>query len=287
VVLCALLSSVGRGDIIIANYSAATNDRFTNNAAFVGNPFNFSGVGQTSSGLWATAISRNVVLSANHAAPSGNIFFYADNNPASVPVVVEVASGQKIPNTDLYIAKLKNALPSSILHYSFATEFLTTATNAGVYQDMEVFMVGRSPAANPASRDQAVGRNKVSGYFENVSFLGNSNADMLYMVQDDASSADFVQYEAYLQGGDSGGPLFAGIAGQLKLLGTNAGITLPPDPPPFLSAINYTGNQAAFINAFINLNAVPEPSSALFVLVSGMALAITRRRKINSPTLAA
>lgn len=272
-IACYSLHSSGHCAIIIDGYTAATNDRFSNNSAFIGSAFNFSGVGQTGAGLWATAISNNVILSAAHFAPSGNVFFYSDNNPASTPVIRSIQFGQKIPGTDLYIARLQDALPTSIQFYSYATEFLTT--NAGIYQNMVAFMVGRSPTSHPDNQSQAVGQNRISAYSENEPFLGNTDADMIYLNRDPSSSVDWVPYEAYLQGGDSGGPLFVAMGGQLRLLGTNAGITTEA---PFLSAINYTGNQASFINNFVNINAVPEPSSVLLVGL-GVAMAVSWRSR--------
>lgn len=279
------LSSALRADIVIDGYSAATNDRFTNNAAFIGSGFNFSGVGQMTGSLaWGTAISRNVIISAAHALPAGTINFYANNDPTSLPVVRNVVSGVQIPNTDLYLAVLDSHLPASIVHYDYANQALSgpngSLVNAGIYQGLNAYMFGRSPAVHPNWQDQAVGRNRISGYVENVSFNGNTDVDALLLFYDTVGNPDYVQYESYLQGGDSGAPMFVDIGGQLRLLGTNAFINNGglSGNPPFFSGINYTGNQAAFISNYIAAN-VPEPSALTLLAAGNLALLLVRRRQ--------
>lgn len=275
-------------DIAIDSYTANTNDRFTNHSTFIASGFNLSGIGQTESGRWATAISRNVIVSANHFEPSGVVRFYSDNNPNTLPVTRTIVSGQKVGSTDLYVAVLNSVLPSSIVHYSFANEILTAGSpspfigsHAGIYQDLNAYMVGLSPESRPLFQDQAVGRNRISGYFENISFLGNSDNDALILLRDPASSSQYVVNEAYLQNGDSGAPLFVDINGEFRLLGTNAFINVQNTTPEF-SGINYIGNQASVINAYIV--AVPEPSSTLLVALGGMGAMILRRRFSSSKT---
>lgn len=73
-------------DIIIDGYTNATNDRFTNDGTFIMSGFDLSGVGQASTGRWATAISRNVIISANHLSPSGTISFFPGNDASATPV---------------------------------------------------------------------------------------------------------------------------------------------------------------------------------------------------------
>jgi hypothetical protein len=280
----ALTSSI-RADIIIDGYTAATNDRFTNNGAFIAGGFNLSGVGQMTGSLaWGTAISRNVIISAAHAPPVGTINFYTNNDPTGAPVVRTVMSGVQIPNTDLYLAVLDSNLPASIVHYNYATQALSgpngSLVGAGIYQNLNAYLFGRSPAAHPNWQDQAVGRNRISGYVENVNFNGNSDVDALLMFYDSVGHPDYVQYEAYLQGGDSGGPLFVDIGGQLVLLGTNAFINSGGlgGNPPFFSGVNYTGNQAAFINEYIVAN-IPEPSAITLLAIGNLGMLLIRRRR--------
>ncbi len=295
-----------RADIVIANYTAATNDRFAVDGNgnsfpnFIAANFNLSGIGQTNAGQWATAISRNVVITAFHARPGigSTINFYSDNNPSTASVTSTIASGTRVGSTDLYLAVLSQPLPSSIVNYSFVQESLSgppwsgnsgTIVAAGSLQGLNTYMFGRSPASHIDSQDQAVGRNLITGYSENVAFNGTDN-DSILMIDDNfpTASPDFVQHEAYFQGGDSGGPTFVEINGELVLLGTNGFIFDGVDfqNVPFRgSGVNYTGNQAAFINNFIAISAVPEPSSLLLIAVATActpARRMFRRRRMSS-----
>ena len=120
-----------KADISIDGYSDASNDRFTNSSMFVMNGFDLSGVGQAASGRWATAISRNVIVSAAHFAPSGTITFFPGNDPTAPRVERSILMGARVPGTDLYVAVLNANLPSSIKHYTFASESLSGPPPSG------------------------------------------------------------------------------------------------------------------------------------------------------------
>jgi hypothetical protein len=81
VILVGTISGPVLGSIV--GFTAATNDRFTNSSSYILNSFNVSGIGKEpdvtgepgESSRWATAISRNVVISAFHGRPSGAVHF--------------------------------------------------------------------------------------------------------------------------------------------------------------------------------------------------------------------
>lgn len=301
--LCAVtlasFATSASADIIIQGYTDATNDRFSNNAAFVAAAYNLSGVGQNASGgaptgRWATAISRNVIISANHLdAGAGNIAFFPGNDPSASPVLRTVESAVQIPNTDLWLGRLNSFLPDNIAHYNIHTEPLTgpdpvppaigSLVSAGSLQGRNAFMFGRSPFnedANPndnrfAWNDAAVGRNLISGYIENanVPSLGQTDLDSLILIFDSAPPNQ-VPFEAMAQSGDSGAPLLVDINGNLVLLGINSFIFSGGVSG---TGVSYVGNQATFINNFIS-NAIPEPASGLLVLAGVAGLAVVRRR---------
>lgn len=284
------LGTFSHADIIVDSYSHATNDRFSNDPNFVAAGFNLSGVGQTSGGTWGTAISNNVVISANHFAPSGTLFFYPGNDANVVPISRQIVSGQKVGATDIWLGVLDQPLPNNISYYPVANEFLTATpstammlniVDAGSYQPSNAYLFGRSPFDENlindnrfSSNDQAVGRNRVTGYAENVPFSDTDN-DVLIFNFDAPSAPNFVPNEALFQGGDSGGPTFANIAGQLVLLGTNAFIL----DDSSASGINYVGNQFSTIQNFIQLNAVPEPGVSVLILMTGATLICHSRRR--------
>ena len=278
-----------QADIQINGYTDATNDRFSNDPSFIVAGFNLSGVGQTENREWATAISRNVVISAAHLAPVGKVYFFPGNDPSATPVIRNIASGTKVSQTDLYLAVLDAPLPASIMHYEVASESLVgtpgTLTSAGVYQGTNAYMFGLSPKFYPVFyTEQAVGRNRINGYVENLSFAGNTDNDMLVLRYDSAGDPDYVQYESHIVGGDSGAPLFADVGGTLRVLGVNSA-QLAAGGAFYGSGVTYTGNRFADIDNFIRASAVPEPASmALLATVAGTA-AIMRRKRNRFRTL--
>lgn len=273
--------------IMIDGYTPNTNDRFTNNASFIAAQFDLSGIGQTAGGRWATLVSPNVVVSANHFPPSGTVNFYPTNNPNSTAVTRTIVSSVKVGSTDLWLGVLSSEVPSSIRTYNFATTFISgtppTATgffvtNAGPFQGANAYLVGISPSPTSGSQSQAIGRNLITGFAENVPFEGNTDNDSLILNYDPVGSASYTVFESHFVVNDSGAPMFIDQGGDLLLLGTNAFVG-PNSGPVQFSGVNYIGNQASFVNNFISVNAVPEPSSislAVFSIVA--ALVVTRRR---------
>ena len=275
---------------VIDSYSAATNDRFTNSSSFIASSFNLSGVGQSSSGRWATLISPNVVVSAFHFQPGTGtaINFYSSNDPSSGVVQRTVtATNVKVGSTDLWLGVLDSNVPSSIKSFKFSNTLLTgTIPNgnfpidpAGIFQGNNAYLMGRSPENFPAFQSQEVGRNLITGFSENVAFEGNSNNDSLILAYDTPGNGSYVQYESHVVVGDSGAPLFVNINGELVLLGTNAFRLDNNDGSVFGSGINYIGNQSDFISNFISVNAVPEPSSIFLAAFAAMAGYVANRRR--------
>jgi len=261
----AFLSTIGSdasADIVIDGYTDATNDRFTNSGSFIGSGFDFSGVGRRSG--WGTLISPNVVIGAAHAIGAGDYHFYEDNDPNGTPVV-----------------------GPSIAHYDFAQEAITAPAfdantntelyNSGSFQNEVAYVFGVSPATSADTRvDQAMGRNRITGYIENLPFQSNTNNDSILFARDMMGDADWVQHETLVQGGDSGAPVFVERNGGLLLIGINSFVTTDAG----FSGITYTGNLTTEINDFIALNAVPEPSSATIVVIAGVAVFVRRRRLV-------
>ncbi len=297
------LSRQAAADIVIDGYSDAANDRFTNDPGFVMSSFDVSGVGQVGlpdnvtpaqSGIesrWATAISRNVVISANHFRPvytdpndslGETINFYAGNDPGLSPVSRTVTSWLRVGATDIWLGVLNANLPNEIAHYQIADRFLSGSpgvfSSAGDYAGLNAYLFGRSPKSNAVDQDQAVGRNRVTAFIENSGVLG-SNSDVLAFDFDQFGDADHVTHEAHFVGGDSGGPTFVEFQNELILLGTNIFVYEDPNTNEVLgSAVNYVGNQKSFIDDFIALNAVPEPGNAMIILLGSLVTARRRRR---------
>lgn len=286
------LSQVARADIQIDGYTHATNDRFTNSGSFVLSGYNLSGVGQVSSaagqGRWATLLSPNVVISAWHFPPPTNseVTFHLDNDPNSTPVVRTVTSTSlRVGGTDIWLGVL-NAPVTGASYYEIADEVLSgppggnagNIVNAGSFQDVNSYMFGLSPKANLAWQDQAVGRNRILGYWENVPFNGDDN-DSLILEYNLSTDPEYVQYEAHFRGGDSGGPFFIERNGSLLLLGTNGFVLNTSTGQTVASGVNYVGNRAAAIRDFVNLHSVPEPTAGLLLCGLGGILVASRRQR--------
>lgn len=292
------LGSTASADIIIDGYTDEENDRFTNSSSFIATGLDFSGVGRRESGpnqsasstvgaSWGTLISPNVVIGAAHAigSPFRQYEFYADNDPNSTRVTRTEISRTRLSGTDLILVVLNARVDPFITHYNFAQEALSADPfdadtnsglfNAGSFQDEVAYVFGISPADSASTAvDQAVGRNRVSGYIENIDFQGNVDNDSLLFARDFEGDDDFVEHETLVQGGDSGAPVFIERNGELLLIGVNSF----RDTDNTFSGITYTGNLAEEINSFITLNAVPEPSSVTLLVIAGLGAFVRRRR---------
>ncbi len=304
----ALICQSVSADIVINGYTHSSNDRFTNSGSFIASGFDLSGIGQTDGGTsgtqgrWATAISRNVVISANHFRPpiNGSIFFYGGNDPGATPVTRHVVSGMRIGSTDLYIGLLNTPLPSTIGYYNFASEGISGTPpdsggnifieNAGSWQNNSAWLFGKSPFNHDTDpndnrtsyNDQAVGRNRITGYSENVPFGSNLDNDSLIMWHDAPGSSDFVPFEAQYRSGDSGGALFVEVNGRLVVVGINSFLLQNDVGTNIANGATYVGNQAALIQAFINANAVPEPGSATTLCLAALVLVRYRRSRVSA-----
>ena len=259
IVLAVGLGQQAQGQIQIDGFTAAVNDRFTNDSSFLLDGFDISAVGRSGAlgNIWATAIAPNVVISSNHFSPAvgSQVTFYPDNDPNSTPVIRTVQSGQQITNSsagalsDLWVGVLDSNLPSSITPVAYTTQNITGGPVAGSTIDSstlntsapfvgdEVFLFGRSEAPQQAGipgLGQAVGQNTITGFFQDASFEGTT--DSLYAAYDSfelstsdpnlqppftGTSSNLVTNEAHLVPLDSGAPLFTIVNGQLLLLGTN------------------------------------------------------------------
>jgi len=271
--------------INIANFTDATNDRFTNDASFIGAGFDLSGVGRSNNnGRWGTLISPNAVLTALHVQPAvGSTFdFYPDNDPNSTPVQAIVTSTVQVGNTDLNIAILDRNVAPSIAVYNLVTDEyegtppITTTNPDGSTSTQTLFNVnpsnisiigqrtlvfGRSQSPSSSlnsTRNQAVGENLVFAYSENVTFGSNTDNDTIILERDDPGTANALTHETHVRAGDSGAPTFLidNATNELILLGVNS-FRLDSAPSFFSTGVTYAGNQMEEISAILDANVIP------------------------------
>lgn len=192
-----------------------SHDRFYSgsNRAFIGQGYDWSGVGRNSASQWATMISPSYFISSNHYHPSpgDTVTFYAGNSTSSPSYSFAVASGILVPgSSDLYLGRLSAPIPSSsqIAMYPL---WVLGANSAYIGKDMFTYGV-----------PDRVGRNVIS-------YVSTSKVSCTFS----ASGGDGPD-EAYPMSGDSGGPSFGYYNGQLALVGAhwqNSGS--PYDGAPF------------------------------------------------------
>lgn len=290
----ASISGIAAAASAVQSFSAATNNRYANNTAFVGSAFDFSGVGRDGSGRWGTMLSPTVFIGANHFAPSGALIFYPGNNPLATPVTISISTGQQLGGSDLYIGRLASPVPSFITSYSYLGIPLTGAGfgSSGV-ANLPVFMGGISVSGNAygsAVTNQVIGTNRIEGFIKNaVAMEISGTSDVVYTVTNQPGDSVFgyspTTYETQLSGGDSGSPLLVRSGASLFVAGTAFGVGSGDIDPGAsvanrdLTAYTYTGNYASLIQNYISVSVVPEPAVSIFPLIFAFAMIHRERRR--------
>lgn len=272
------------GAINIDAFSTLQNDRYANDAQFIMNQYDLSGVAIANDGRFVTMVSDNVFLSANHFYPSNgtSVTFYAGNDPSGATAIRTIQSSQRIGTTDIRIGVLSTPLSNAYKSYDFSTEDITsTSTGPNSFTRSDIFLqnafiLGRSPTAFSTSQDLAVGRNVLDN-FGNVTVSGTTDLAVISTVND-SGDPNYVTHEAKLLIGDSSAPMFVDNgSGGLTMVGINW--FTGNDGSNDLNGYTYVGNYDIEIQNYIDANTVPEMKH--FGLFVGLALAIRiiRRRR--------
>jgi len=277
IIISTLCTPAALPALSLQSYSAASHHRFADDPAFIGNDYDWSGVAYD--GDWFTRISDTYYVTAWHARAIGPATFYETNDPLGTTVTVGWDSLTRIGSTDIAIGRFSSSPGSSIAIYGIADETTTQATFASSsYFDMEAFVVGLNGTGGNTTTNFRVGRNEMDGFYDDVALTATNITDMITY---DRDSPGLGADEAYLQSGDSGGPLFTTLGSELVLTGIHAGID------PTLSASSFLPNYITQISAIVEaggesltlISAVPEPSSSLlFALGLGTFILSLRRR---------
>lgn len=270
--------------LFVTGYTPETNDRFTNHPSFIASSFNLGGIGQTSTGQFATAISGNVVIGSWKNQPTGQVYFFEGNDPTAAPIVRNILSPTRIAGTDLFLGVLDSALPTTITPFNFTRTTLSgppgSVTSAGPFAGVNAVIFGTSdigPGSYPGAAgytNQRVGRNRIGGPAVPNGFIASppisgfdgTKMDSLLYHRNGPSESNFVTYEAWMRPGDEGSPVFMEDGGKLTLLGTNL---YNWDPLASFVAASFVGNSAAAIDSFIEANTVPEPMT-VFAVMAGV-----------------
>ncbi|MCC6424636.1 MAG: PEP-CTERM sorting domain-containing protein [Phycisphaerales bacterium] len=300
VLLSGLLIAPAWANLQVQTYDDAHNDRFYvgNDKNFVGQGYDFSGVGNTTglagTGTWATMISPSFFVSAAHYHPSNgsSLTFFENNDPSgpSHSYTVQSGVGMTIDGTqlglpsDLWLGKLTAPINPAD---NIATYSVLQLPNESDYLNLPIYVYGKP---------HRVGRNQISvidhaDEKNNANVVIKSTRVMVYEYNDPPPlliGGD----EAYLHGGDSGGPSFVSFGGQLALLGTHYFNSDQTNTDPTAVDGDYSGD--SFIPYYISqLNSrmlqldpntteqvsvvVPEPAGIVLIGLAGLLLANRRR----------
>lgn len=271
--------------LALQSYDAASHHRFANDPSFIGADYDWSGVAYN--GDWFTRISDTYYVTAWHARAVGAATFYETNDPTGQTVTVGWDSLTRIGTTDIAIGRFSSSPGSSIAIYGIADEATTQAMfAASSYYEAEAFVVGLDGTGGNTTTNFRVGRNELDGFYDNVQLGTGSNFTDMIAFDDDRNTAQSLgSDEAYLQSGDSGGPLFITVGSELVLVGIHAGIAPGISVSSFLP--NYIDEISAIVQAggesLTLISPVPEPSSALMLILGSFSLLSIRRRAYQPP----
>jgi hypothetical protein len=278
----ALLTSVcvTQAAISIEGFTSLTNDRFANDASFIMDGYDLSGVALADNGRWVTMISKNVFLSANHFFPSNgtSVTFYGSNDASGVSATRTVLSSQRIGSSDVRIGVLDNPLGGNFTFYDYATEDATSLAQyaSTPYALQNAYLFGRSQTSFSVSQDMAVGRNVLDRWFDSASVDGTTD-DAAGSTVDSPGDLNYVSYEAALGTGDSGAPMFVGDGmGGLTMVGLNWFVGTAGEDA--INGQTYLGNYDADILAYIEAHPVPEPKFAALLIGCFAGMLAVRRR---------
>ncbi len=309
IILFGLCAPMMASAVVTANFTAAENLRFEDDPAFIGNPYDWSGVGRSTSGTfnreWATLLGENYFISAVHYHPTtGETISFAGGNSPSSPVFnYTVAGGFAVPGTDLWIGYTAGAIEPSLKRYSYSTTAANSLSGTGLVGS-NLLVSGDNVAGGAGTNaDHVVGTNQAESWLESgtnnftvpgatVQLQSAINFDVLITFENEENDTTntFTTHESQVQGGDSGGPLFAIVGGDLQLVGIGYAVipeldgnfiqTDDPDPDESRAAslFSYVGSYESELAATIALvpGAVPEPSALGFLALS--VILMKRRR---------
>src|SRR4051812_5560194 len=316
------ICSVARAEVILGPSQLATDPtpyfRFTggfpappsntvNNPSFYLSTLNFSGVGWRLPGVagnlaWNVAMIDNIhFVGAWHVVVTGNMSTgdtvnFRPAGSSTAIVTRTIANLQNVPNPDSSTSDvLLGTLSQPLLPADGVASYPITAAPV-IQQVMYVY-----------GRQSEVGQNNVSGTQPNIPFPidGNPAHDevlngLLYdydqpttninplIGNPDGLPSTVGNNEAHVEAGDSGGPSFVLIGGQLQLIGTHAGQSFySPAATGVLDQTNFSvdSNLPAY-SAQIALMVVPEPGSlALGIMTAAGTIGgyfRSRRRKAGA-----
>lgn len=277
--LAALLAAgrSARADMTVSGYATSPQsfDRFLNNPAFIGAPYDWSGVGQ--SGIqWGTMISPTHFIASAHNPPgiSTSLRLYHDNTLSNFEDRV-VSAITQIAGSDLALGTLSTAVSSQVEIYPFLV-----LDSIYDYGGLPLITVGLSTGAVR----QRMGTNVI----EPSSPFSPDTVFLATVVTPPATGPVFVYDldpafgEAYVESGDSGAPTFVVVNGELALVGLHwarsGNYTVDNFVPAFVNLLN----AAIGPNESVTIVGVPEPGPLALLALGGVLAAWRLRVRARS-----
>jgi hypothetical protein len=218
IVLMLLFPLVSRGAMTVRDFTPARHDRFYagSGKAFVGEPYDFSGVGMGNSGHWATLVSDNCFLSAYHRRPSvgEKVTFWASNELSGPSYTYMVTGGTRVGTTDIWVGWFDRAV---IVDESIARYSVPLLRSAKGYIGLVLYNYGMT---------HRVGRNVLDKLAMDT--IGGSTGLTAWYDYNNNHVPSVGDDETYQQSGDSGAPSFAVFNSRLALIGIHWAITRYP-----------------------------------------------------------
>ena len=252
---------------------------------FLGQAFDWSGVGQAGNGTWATMISPDYFVSAAHYHPSDGdtLTFYEGNDPSGPSHQFTVASWSYQTSyngvaSDLWLGKLTTPIPASdhIAYYPVL----------GLPSDDDY--VGQMIYVN--GKPNRVGRNVIDRITtaQEPDPPAAPYKNTVTMEYDYNTVSGLGADECYLIGGDSGGPSFVDANGQLALVGIhyyNGGTPGPVDIG-LISGDSFVPYYVDQLNANMGgesvVVVVPEPSTLVLLFAALLPAAWSALRRARA-----
>lgn len=205
------ISTVGHGEMIVRNYNPARHDRFYSGADkdFVGAFYDFTGVGISSSGNWATLVTDNAFLSSchRHPAPGETVTFWASNDLSGPSFTYTVKGGTKIGMSDLWLGWFDSTVTVDLSIVRYQVPVLVSRKD---YYGLELYNYGML---------HRVGRNVLDKF--SPAKIGDSIGVTAVYDYDNNDVPAVSGDETLLRSGDSGAPSFAVFNSRLVLVGTH------------------------------------------------------------------
>ena len=274
------------GVLALQNYEADKHARFNNHTSFIGATQDWTGVARSSNDHWVTMISSTYFISAHHAAPgTGNeVIFHEDNDASGTTISRTVSSVSRIGTTDLVIGRLNSTPGPTIAIYGIAANTTNQANfSSSPYSNQTAFIVGLNSSGSGTTQFR-VGRNVLDGFDDDIEVSLSIN-DAIIFDDNRNTPQSLGADEAYLQGGDSGAPMFVTSGSDLVLTGVNwFNGYYDEEPSQLLSGASFLPSYISEIQTIVNaggesltLVSVPEPSAMTLLALSGIIL-LRRRR---------